>query len=173
MMLLIINRWQHYLLLLWCSNRILLTFHFILQTYIHNWPLQPFSQRYGLAHTSHVVCVSGGTYSLTSTPNDRFLRNFFMAGLFALGVFCQKSVERKWKIFIFRYDESGLYINKPTHYLLDLGNFHIYCIGLFIKRFQTLQWGQKIQLLNICYLVMASISKHWLYWNGWNKTNKQ
>ena len=28
-------------------------------TYIHNWPLQPFSQDYGLAsHTSHVVCVS-------------------------------------------------------------------------------------------------------------------
>ena len=27
-------------------------------TYIHNWPLQPFSQDYGLAyHTTHVVCV--------------------------------------------------------------------------------------------------------------------
>ena len=28
-------------------------------TYIHNWPLQPFSQDYGLAsHTTHVVCVN-------------------------------------------------------------------------------------------------------------------
>ena len=28
-------------------------------TYIHNWPLQPFSQDYGLAaQTTHVVCVS-------------------------------------------------------------------------------------------------------------------
>ena len=27
--------------------------------YIHNWPLQPFSQDYGLAsHTTHVVCVN-------------------------------------------------------------------------------------------------------------------
>ena len=29
-----------------------------IHTYIHNWPLQPFSQDYGLAaHTIHVVCV--------------------------------------------------------------------------------------------------------------------
>ena len=29
------------------------------QTYIHNWPLQLFSQDYGLAsHTTHVVCVN-------------------------------------------------------------------------------------------------------------------
>ena len=28
-------------------------------TYIHNWPLQPFSQDYGLvSHTTHVVCVN-------------------------------------------------------------------------------------------------------------------
>ena len=27
--------------------------------YIHNWPLQPFSQDYGLAsHTTYVVCVN-------------------------------------------------------------------------------------------------------------------
>ena len=33
-----------------------------------------------VSHTTYVVCVnfyiSGGTYSLKSTPNDRFLRNF-------------------------------------------------------------------------------------------------
>ena len=28
-------------------------------TYIHNWPLQSFSQDYGLvSHTTHVVCVN-------------------------------------------------------------------------------------------------------------------
>ena len=37
-------------------------------SHVHNWPLQPFSQDYGLA--SH-------TYSLMSTPNDIFfLRSF-------------------------------------------------------------------------------------------------
>ena len=31
----------------------------IFNTYIHNWPLQPFSQDYGLAsETTHVVCVN-------------------------------------------------------------------------------------------------------------------
>ena len=31
----------------------------LVYTYIHNWPLQPFSQDYGLAsHTTHVVCVN-------------------------------------------------------------------------------------------------------------------
>ena len=65
-------------------------------TYIHNWPLQPFSRDYGLAyHTTHVVCVNfirewrEVTYSLTSSPNDRFLRNFFMTGLFTLRVFAR------------------------------------------------------------------------------------
>ena len=30
-----------------------------INTYIHNWPLQPFNQDYGLAsHTTHVVCIN-------------------------------------------------------------------------------------------------------------------
>ena len=58
---------------------------------IHNWPLQPFSQDYGLAsHTTYVVCVnfflymSGGTYNLKSTPNDekRKKKLFFIRNLF-------------------------------------------------------------------------------------------
>ena len=63
-------------------------------TDIHNWPLQSFSQDYGLAsHSTHVVYVNF-FYTfvlgrLTSTPNYRFLRNFFMAGLFALRVFAR------------------------------------------------------------------------------------
>ena len=34
-----------------------------------------------------ILYECGGAYSLTSAPNDRFLRNLFMAGLFALRVF--------------------------------------------------------------------------------------
>ena len=69
--------------------------------YLHNRLLQLFSQDYGLtSHITHVVRVlilylSGGTYSLTSTLNDKFLRDFFMAGLFCSQSFCQKSAERK------------------------------------------------------------------------------
>ena len=36
-----------------------------------------------------VLYVSGGTYSLTSIPKDRFLRNFFIPGLFTLRVFAR------------------------------------------------------------------------------------
>ena len=65
--------------------------HYV-HTYIHTWLLQTFSQDYGLdSHTIHVVRVNficeWRTYSLTSTPSDSFLRNFFIAG------FCQKSAE--------------------------------------------------------------------------------
>ena len=59
-----------------------------LHIYIYNWPLQPFSQDYGLAsHTTHVVfvnfiCERRNHRCLTSTPNVRFLRNSFIVGLF-------------------------------------------------------------------------------------------
>ena len=61
-------------------------------TYIHNWPLEPFSQDYALLLTSLRLCalilyVSSGTYSLTKTLNYKFLKNFFMVGLFILRVF--------------------------------------------------------------------------------------
>ena len=71
-----------------------------------------------------IFYVSGGTYSLTSTSNDRFLRNFFMAGLFI----CQKSAERKSpkKYFSnFSFDDwpgirtQAFTTNNWTHYLQD------------------------------------------------------
>ena len=68
--------------------------HTYIHTYIHNWSLQTFYQDYGLvSHTTYVGCVcvlilnmSSGTCSVKSTPNDRFLRNSFIADLFTHGV---------------------------------------------------------------------------------------
>ena len=46
-----------------------------------------------VSHSTYVVCVNfihnkvGGTYSLKSTPNDRFFEKLFMAILFNLRVF--------------------------------------------------------------------------------------
>ena len=37
---------------------------------VHNWPLQSFSQDYGLASSGTYVYINGGT------PNNRYLRNF-------------------------------------------------------------------------------------------------
>ena len=61
--------------------------------YIHNWPLQPSSQDYWPSFSHHLCCVlilyiSGGTYSLKSTSNDRF-EKLFMAILFTLKVFAR------------------------------------------------------------------------------------
>ena len=94
---------------------------------MHNWPLQLFSQDYGLAfHTTHIVCVT--VYSLTSTPNDRFLRNFFMTGLFTLRVFARNllSGNRRRNIvfswFLLMPDLG--YEPWPKHYLLEYGDFN-------------------------------------------------
>ena len=102
-------------------------------SYINNWPLQPFSQNYGLASdTTHVVCVnfflyvSGGTYSLTSTPNERFLRNVSWQILFTLRVFARNRRRNIFLYFIFD-DRPGIRTqafasNKPTHYILHHGD---------------------------------------------------
>ena len=42
-----------------------------------------------------ILYISGGTYSLNSTPNDKFFEKLFMAILFHAQSFCQKSIERK------------------------------------------------------------------------------
>ena len=81
-------------------------------TYIHEWP---FSQDYGLvSYTTH---VRSGTYSLMSTSNDRFLKNF--AGLFfpSLRGNCRRNI-----FFLFRFDawswdtKPVFSSNKPAHY---------------------------------------------------------
>ena len=56
-----------------------------------------------------ILYVSDGTYSLTSTTNDRFLTNFFMAGLFTFRIFAWPGIRTR-----------GFTSNKPRHYQLKL-----------------------------------------------------
>ena len=80
------------------------------------WGLQP--------SFSHQLCCMRSFYSLTLTTNDRFLRNFFMAGLFTLRV-CWEEIAKE--IFFFYisfwclawYTNLSFTPNKPTHYLID------------------------------------------------------
>ena len=57
-----------------------------------------------VSHSTYVVCVNfiqkwRGTFSLKSTPKDRFfLRNFFMPGLITLRVFAEEI------LFVFCFD---------------------------------------------------------------------
>ena len=50
-----------------------------------------------------ILYMSSGTYSLKSTPNDRFLKSFIMAGLFTLRVFARylQRGSRRRNIFTF------------------------------------------------------------------------
>ena len=60
------------------------------KTYIHNWSLQPFRAIDLVSHTTNVnmyICVR--TYSLKSTPNDRFFEKLSIASLFALRFFAR------------------------------------------------------------------------------------
>ena len=97
---------------------------FLMKTYIHNGPLQPFSQDNGLAsHTTQVVCVNfiREWRNLQSIPNDRFLGNFYLAGLFTLRVF-DRNLLIYFSYFIFD-DWPGIWTQafaskKPTHYII-------------------------------------------------------
>ena len=69
-----------------------------IHTYTHNWPLQPFSQDYGLAsHATHVKCV----YFIGKW------RDFFTAGLFTFRVFARNLLRRNCRrnIFFFIFDD--------------------------------------------------------------------
>ena len=77
-----------------------------------------------------ILYISGGTYSLKSTPNDRLFGETFHGNFIYSASFCQKSAERKLpkKYFSFfhisfwclTWDmKTGFTSNKPTLYLLD------------------------------------------------------
>ena len=77
--------------------------------------------------------MSGGIYSLKSTPNDKFFEKLFIAILFTFTVFARNLLRgKRWKnisFFIFGFDAWlairtwALRLNKPTHYLLDYGDW--------------------------------------------------
>ena len=112
-----------------------------------------------------ILYVRGGTYSLTSTPNDRFLRNFFMAGLFTLRVFARNLLRgsRRRNIFhIFIFDDwpevrtQAFASNKSTHYILDHDdsiNSYLILIVCYRKYSATCcvnMWKQVRKLFGFC-----------------------
>ena len=70
--------------------------------YIHNWWLQPNPSVKIIDLVSHtltlyvlILYISGGIYSLKTTPNDRFFWETFHGNFIYSQSFCQKSAERK------------------------------------------------------------------------------
>ena len=78
-----------------------------------------------------ILYISGGTYSLTSIPSDRFFEKLFMTIFIYSQSFCRKSAEKKSSKKYFSYflflclawgSNPGFSSNKPTHYPLDQYN---------------------------------------------------
>ena len=79
-----------------------------IHTYIHNWPLQPFSQDYGLdSHTIHVVCVNfipeWRDLQLNVDSERQIFEKLFHGRFIYSQSFCQKSAERKLPKKYFSY----------------------------------------------------------------------
>ena len=71
-----------------------------IHTYIHNWPLQPFSQDYGLAsYITQVVCVTficeWWDLQFNVDSKRQIFEKLFHGRFIYSPSFCQKSAERK------------------------------------------------------------------------------
>ena len=87
-------------------------------TFIHNWPLQPFSQAYNLvSHTTYVACVNfiheWPDLQFKFVSERQIFEEIFMAMLFIFRVFSRNLLRgslRRNIFFIFRFDVwSGLW----------------------------------------------------------------
>ena len=70
-----------------------------------------------------ILCMSGGNYSLKSTPNDRFFKKIFMAILICSQSFLPENCREEISKEILLVFYFGFMSNKPIHYLLDYGDF--------------------------------------------------
>ena len=66
-----------------------------------------------------VFSKNAGTYSLKSTLKDKVFENVFMTILFTL----TGSPQRNIFLYFFLLELPDQKPNKPTHYLLDYGDF--------------------------------------------------
>ena len=132
-----------------------------IHTYIHNCPVQSFSQDYDLAsHTTHVVYVNfireWRNLQLNIDSERQIFEKFFSWQIYLLSEFlpeiCWEKIARKiFFFFIFRFDAwSGIRTqaftsNKPTLYLLDCNRVpkakHVIPLAYMIA-FSNLDKGQ-------------------------------
>ena len=92
-----------------------------------------------------ILYISGGTYSLRSIPNDRFLRNFIMAILLTRRVLeiCWKEITEEIPS-VFCFDVwPGFTSNKATHYLLDHGDYYF----IVFPNYEVFWYSQNRKLL--------------------------
>ena len=141
--------------------------------FIHNWSLEPSIRIINLvSHTIMlcvlILCISGGTYSLKSTPNDRFFEKLFIVILFTLRVSARNLLRgnrRRNNFHILFWclawiSKTAFSYNKPTHYLLNHGvfvvnnfeKFTLYNLQFFNCQFAAESWiGHPARIASIRY----------------------
>ena len=115
----------------------------ISHTYIHNWVLQPFSQDYDLAsYITHVVRINFIREWLDVQFNVDSERQIFFKKIchFRFPLVSEFLPEICWEEIAYFFHVSFWWLswyaklfmsNKPSHYLLDYGNFTISLSILF------------------------------------------
>ena len=96
-----------------------------------------------------ILYISGGTYCLKSTTNDRFFEKLFMVILFTLRVFARNLLRGNRRRNTFRisfwclaWDSNpGFSSNKPTHYLLDHGDLLYYITAIISHVYMFTNWS--------------------------------
>ena len=104
-----------------------------------------------------ILYISGGTFSLKSIPNHRFFEKLFMAILFTLRVLARNLLRGNRRRNTFRilswclawHSNPGFSSNKPTHYLLDHGDF---------KALGLLTWINGDPYINVTFLDYIKLS---------------
>ena len=114
-----------------------------------------------------ILYVGGGTYSLTLTPNDRFLRNFCMAGLFALRVFGRNLLggSRRRNIFHISFLMTDLgyqsrllrLISRHTTYQTTATSYFMYKSTSFFYLILNLKYLRQLQFLFCCFKLRSII----------------
>ena len=99
-----------------------------------------------------ILYVSGVTYSLTSTPSDRFFKNFFTAILLTLRVFSRNQLSGNHQRNIFLYSvlmsdvryEPELYVTLPTR--IQRFQFELYTQRNIEVGLTNILWGSLITI---------------------------
>ena len=116
--------------------------------YIHNWSLQPFSQDCGLAsHATYVVCFNfiheWQDLQFNVDSEQQIFEKLFMAILFTFPEFlpeiCWKEIAEKntfrISFWCLAWSSNPVFLsNKPTHYLLDHGDFILISAFYYIHK---------------------------------------
>ena len=148
------------------SNSVDLTAH----RYTHSWSLQSFSQDYNLTSPATISYMNGGTSSLKSTSNDRFLAILFtlrVFGEYLLRATCRK----KFFLYFFSFE-----ISNPAVYTVTSRSPPTTSLQLIMAYFAfefSASFTYKVQIMQPIRSQLTILKRPnyvpWIWWwTNWN-----